>query len=105
MKRKHHHAALAAAFALGLILAPLLTAGPTLAQPAAALTRKQADALKTYNDAVKDFTAVLAQRRAQIDAKQPLPNLPGQALYHARNNMISVYKDLSGCHAGEGRQA
>jgi hypothetical protein len=38
---------------------------------------------------------VLAQRRAQINSKQPLPNLPGQALYLARNNMISAYKDLT----------
>jgi hypothetical protein len=37
----------------------------------------------------------LRERRAQIDAKQPLPNLPGQALYLARNNMISAYKDLT----------
>ena len=35
------------------------------------------------------------ERRAQIDAKQPLPNLPGQALYLARNNMMSTYKDLT----------
>ena len=35
------------------------------------------------------------QRRAQINSKQPLPNLPGQALYLARNNMISAYKDLT----------
>jgi len=37
----------------------------------------------------------LRERRAQIDAKQPLPNLPGQALYLARNSMISAYKDLT----------
>src|SRR5262249_52781723 len=35
------------------------------------------------------------QRRAQIDAKQPLPNLPGQALYLARNDMFSTYKDFT----------
>jgi hypothetical protein len=38
---------------------------------------------------------LLRQRRAQIDSKQPLPNLPGQALYLARNNMMSAYKDLT----------
>jgi len=65
------------------------------AQPAAALTKKQTDAMKAYDDTVKKFTEVLAQRRSQIDAKQPLPNLPGQALYHGRNNMISAYKDLT----------
>jgi len=37
----------------------------------------------------------LRQRRAQIESKQPLPNLPGQAIYLARNNMISAYKDLT----------
>jgi hypothetical protein len=44
---------------------------------------------------VNDFKRILRERRAQIDAKQPLPNLPGQALYLARNNMISAYKDLT----------
>ncbi len=67
---------------------------PALGQPRA-LTKKQSDALNTYNDAIKDFETILGQRRAQIDSKEPLPNLPGQALYHARNNMISAYKDLT----------
>jgi hypothetical protein len=44
---------------------------------------------------VNDFRSILAQRRAQIDAKQALPNLPGQALYLARNAMMSSYKDLT----------
>ena len=35
------------------------------------------------------------QRRAQINSKQPLPNLPGQALYLARNDMMSADKDLT----------
>ena len=48
-----------------------------------------------YTKALSDFKAILRQRRAQIDAKQPLPNLPGQALYLARNNMISTYRDLT----------
>jgi hypothetical protein len=38
---------------------------------------------------------VLGQRRAQINSNQALPNLPGQALYLARNNMMSAYKDLT----------
>ena len=38
---------------------------------------------------------MLRQRRAQIDSKQPLPDLPGQALYLARNDMLSTYKDLT----------
>src|SRR5207342_3429103 len=29
------------------------------------------------------------------DSKQPLANLPGQALYLARNDMLSTYKDLT----------
>jgi hypothetical protein len=63
------------------------------AQPGA-LTKSQSDALDTYNKAVDDFRSVLRQRRAQINAKQ-LPNLPGQALYLARNAMMSTYKDLT----------
>ena len=61
----------------------------------AALTKKQSDALNTYNNARNNFEQVLAQRRAQINSKQPLPNLPGQALYLARNAMMSAYKDLT----------
>jgi len=67
---------------------------PVMAQPGA-LTKKQSDALKAYNDAVKNFEAVLGQRRAQLEAKQPLPNLPGQALYLARNAMLGAAKDLT----------
>ena len=59
------------------------------------LTTSQSDALNAYNNAVKNFETILGQRRAQINAKQPLPNLPGQALYLARNNMMSAYKDLT----------
>jgi hypothetical protein len=93
------HHIVAAALTLGL-WSTLLPAGnlgvirPAMGQPAA-LTKKQADALKAYDDARKGFETILGQRRAEIDAKQPLPNLPGQALYHARNNMISTYKDLT----------
>jgi hypothetical protein len=99
----------AAALACGLVatlpvsgdmIASLLPAGrpgfvsAARAQPAA-LTPSQADALAAYNKAVADFRSVLKERRAQIDAKQTLPNVPGQALYLARNNMISAYKDLT----------
>jgi hypothetical protein len=66
---------------------------PAMAQ-AAALTKQQSDALTTYDAAVRNFEAI-RQRRAQIESKQPLPNLPGQAIYLARNNMISAYKDLT----------
>ncbi len=67
---------------------------PAQGQPAA-LTQSQSDALKAYNKAVNDFTAILSQRRAQLNSRLQLPNLPGQALYLARNNMISAYKDLT----------
>jgi hypothetical protein len=63
-------------------------------QPAA-LMKSQADALNTYNKAVTDFKSILSQRRAQINSNQQLPNLPGQALYLARNNMIGAFKDLT----------
>src|ERR1700693_5638684 len=86
-----------AAVALGLcfVLAPTGHFGliaPAMAQ--AALTKPQSDALATYDAAVKDFEAILGQRRAQIAAKQ-LPNLPGQALYLARNVMMGARKDLT----------
>ena len=55
----------------------------------------QTDAAAAYNKAVADFKSILAERRTQLDAKQPLPNLPGQALYLARNAMMSTYKDLT----------
>ena len=60
-----------------------------------ALTKSQLDALNTYNRAVNDFRTILSQRRAQINSHQRLPNLPGQALYLARINMMSAYKDLT----------
>ena len=87
--------ALARACAIALLFAPI-TVGPTggvihaQAQPA-----EQGDVIARYNTALNQFKAILRERRAQIDAKQPLPNLPGQAVYLARNNMISTYKDLT----------
>jgi hypothetical protein len=67
---------------------------PAMGQPGA-LTGAQSDALNAYNDAVKNFESILGERRAQINSNQALPNLPGQALYLARNNMMSAYKDLT----------
>jgi hypothetical protein len=64
------------------------------AQPTA-LTASQLHALSTYNDKLKDFKSMLHQRRAQINANERLPSLPGQALYLARNSAISAYKDLT----------
>ena len=65
-----------------------------LGQPAA-LTRPQSDALNAYNKTVQDFRSILSDRRAQINSNQKLPDLPGQALYLARINMMGAYKDLT----------
>ncbi len=61
----------------------------------AALTKSPSDALNAYDKAVNDFKSILRERRAQINSNQQLSNLPGQALYLARNNMMSAYKDLT----------
>src|SRR5262249_54012217 len=39
--------------------------------------------------------SILRERRTQISSHQSLPNLPGQALYLARINVMSAYKDLT----------
>ncbi|MDI3564238.1 hypothetical protein [Bradyrhizobium sp. Arg816] len=82
------HAATALAV-LGLILTTF-----TVSQ-AQTLNAKQSEALATYDRALGDFKSILAKRRRQIEAKEPLPNLPGQALYLARVAVISAYKDLT----------
>jgi len=89
MGTRSHIAALIAALALGLFFL-----SPAMGEPAA-LTKKQSDALSAYNTSRANFEQVLKQRRAQINSKERLPNLPGQALYLARNDMISAYKDLT----------
>ncbi len=92
------HTAAKAALVLGLLIWGAIgnpdLISPAIAQPAT-LTKKQSDALDIYTKAVKNFELVLSQRRAQIDSRQPLPNLPGQALYLARNNMLGAAKDLT----------
>lgn len=65
-----------------------------LGQPVA-LTTAQSEALNAYNKTVQDFRSILRERRAQIDAKQKLPDVPGQALYLARVAMMGAYKDLT----------
>src|SRR5262245_44483572 len=67
---------------------------PAAAQ-SAALTKEQASAGAAYDKAVREFKAILAERRAQIDAKQALPDKPGQAVYVARVQVMSTYKDLT----------
>ncbi|TQF43519.1 hypothetical protein UNPF46_02690 [Bradyrhizobium sp. UNPF46] len=74
-------------------LAVLMTA-PAVGQKGA-LTTSQSEAIAAYERALVDFKSILAERRRQIDAKEPLPNLPGQALYLARVAVISTYKDLT----------
>ena len=73
---------------------PLAARAQQPAQPAA-LTKSRLDALNTYNNAVNDFRLILSRRRTQINSNQRLPSLPGQALYLARINMMSAYKDLT----------
>ena len=89
-----------AGLAVGLGLAALAPApfgalgiAPASAQ-AVALTQSQSDALEAYNAALARFKSILAERRRQIHGGQ-LPNLPGQAVYLARNAMMSAYKDLT----------
>jgi len=71
------------------------TTSPAAQGLPSAFTKSQSDALNAYNKAFEDFKAILSQRRAQINSKQALPNLPGQALYSARIKMMSTYKDLT----------
>jgi hypothetical protein len=89
--------AIRAVLAAGLLLAALdilSVVSPVLAQPGA-LSTTQADALSAYNRALSQFKSILAERRGQINSHQPLPNLPGQAVYLARVDMMSAYKDLT----------
>src|SRR6266702_2459162 len=115
MAIKKFTAAPTAALALGLLLTPpvaidaIINTAASLVSAAignlsfmspamgesAALTNKQSDALNTYNNALNNFGSILGQRRAQINSNQRLPNFPGQALYLARIDMMSAYKDLT----------
>jgi hypothetical protein len=97
MAMRRHAATTRAAATLALVLAACANPGlmsSAMAQPLA-LTQKQTDARDAYNSALRQFKAILGERRGQIDSKRPLPNLPGQALYLARINMMSTYKDLT----------
>ena len=60
-----------------------------------------ADERGDYAKALSEFKSILSQRRAQINSGQSLPNLPGQAVYLARNKMISAYKDLTDAVPGK----
>ncbi len=72
----------------------LLPVHATPAQPTA-FTQAQLDALEAYDKALNQFKSILAERGTQITSHQSLPNLPGQALYLARVNVMSTYKDLT----------
>ena len=103
---RSYTAAPTVALALGLFTPPVSIAtdtivitaavlvSPAMGQPGT-LTKKQSDALNAYSNAVNRFKSILGQRRIQINSNQRLPNLPGQALYLARNDMMSAYKDLT----------
>ncbi len=75
-----------------------------LGQPTA-LTKSQTDALNSYSKTVQDFRSILGERREQINAKQKLPDVPGQALYLARVNMMGAYKDLTDALPSQNREA
>jgi hypothetical protein len=94
---RSHTTATKAAVALGIFLTPPGNLGftsPAMGQPIA-LAKKQSDALNSYNNALGDFKTILGERRREIDSHQRLPNLPGQAVYLARINVMSTYKDLT----------
>jgi hypothetical protein len=67
---------------------------PSPAQPKV-LTPAQSDAREAYDNALNRFKSILSERRAQIGSRRPLPSLPGQALYRARVDAMSAYKDLT----------
>jgi hypothetical protein len=95
MRRASHTIALNAVVALGLgLTSPFYLAPPALAQPAT-LSSQQSEALDAYNRALSEFKSILAERRAEITSHQPLPDRPGQALYLARVEVMSTYKDLT----------
>ena len=86
--------ALALAAVVAAIAAPLGSVTPALAQ-SDAIAQEQAEAEAAYDKALADFKKALAERRAQIDGKKKLPNLPGQSLYLTRVKVIGTYKDLT----------
>ena len=75
-------------------IGPLSLVTRAQAQPAA-LTKAQAQAVAAYDKALADFEKILATRRAQITIGQKLPPRPGQAVYLARLQVMSTYKDLT----------
>jgi hypothetical protein len=82
------------AVALALAAACIGAGLPAAAEPTATAEEK-AQARVAYDEALRAFKAVLAERRAQIEAGRKLPERPGQALYLARLKVMSTYKDLT----------
>ncbi len=76
-------------------LAATAAAWPRHAGAQTALTPAQLDALEAYDKALRHFKSILSERRAQVSSHQPLPDRPGQALYLARVDLMSAYKDLT----------
>ena len=94
---RSHTTATKAALALAIFLTPpgtLSFPSPAVGQPVV-LAKRQSDALNAYNNALSRFKSILGERRGQINSNQTVPNLPGQALYLARINIMSAYKDLT----------
>jgi hypothetical protein len=88
-----------------LVALAVATAGAARPAPATAQSTTTAsvaecaEALAAYTKALQAFKAVLAERRGQIEAwsagRAKLPKQPGQALYLARREVMSTYKDLT----------
>ncbi|MGD9503072.1 MAG: hypothetical protein AB7V40_11375 [Methyloceanibacter sp.] len=110
-----------AAVALALAVVAHAPAHADPANPTPKLTKAQTAAVAAYDKALAAFKAILAQRRAEIDAQseaaktskptdtshpakskhagkkhtKKLPPRPGQAVYLARMKVMSTYKDLT----------
>jgi hypothetical protein len=74
----------------GIVGLPSVARGQT-----AGLKTSQIDATTKYEHALDRFKSILSERRSQVSSNRSLPHLPGQALYVARNDMFSAYKDLT----------
>jgi hypothetical protein len=84
------------ALILALLAASIGAAGVArVGAQSSAVRKEQGAAQAAYDTALRAFRAILAERRRQIEAKERLPARPGQALYLARVQLMSTYKDLT----------